>query len=225
MYKKIFLSHYINGRIENMKKILLILCLGLLFFTGCNNTLNTPTKKVEEFLGKYQSMDSEVLAQLDNVISNDATMSDDQKKEYRLLMEKQYQNLSYKIKDENIIDDKATVDVEIEVFDYATSISKSLDYYNEHKDEFADDAKATIDEEDSDNDNDDGDNNDDAESEKDTNEVEDSKYIDYKIKQLKNVTDRIKYEITFNLTKEDDEWKIENISDIDRQKIHGLFEE
>ncbi len=206
-----------------MKKILLILCLGLLFFTGCNNTLNTPTKKVEEFLGKYQSMDSEVLAQLDNVISNDATMSDDQKKEYRSLMEKQYQNLSYKIKDEDIKDDTATVDVEIEVFDYATSISKSLDYYNEHKDEFADDAKATIDEDDSDNDE--GDNNTDDKDDKDANEVEDSKYIDYKIKQLKNVTDRIKYEITFNLTKEDDEWKIENISDIDRQKIHGLFEE
>lgn len=208
-----------------MKKILLILTLGLLFFTGCNNTLNTPTKKVEEFLGKYQSMDSDVLTQLDNVISSDSTMSDDQKKEYRSLMEKQYQNLSYKIKDEKITDDTATVDVEIEVYDYATSISKSLDYYNEHKDEFDDNTKATIDDDtETDADNDDGENNND-ESKSDTDDVEDSKYIDYKIKQLKQVTDRIKYEITFNLTKEDDEWKIDDISDIDRQKIHGLFEE
>ena len=54
---------------------------------------------------------------------------------------------------------------------------------------------------------------------------EDSKYIDYKIKMLKNVTDRKKYDITFNLRKDkDDNWKLEDISDIDRQKIHGLYE-
>ena len=101
-----------------MKKILIGLSL-LLLITGCTSTMNTPTKKVEEFLGKYQSMDSEVLAQLDQVISDDINMSDDQKSEYRSLLEKQYQNLSYKIKNEEIDGNKATVDVEIEVYDYA----------------------------------------------------------------------------------------------------------
>ncbi len=76
-----------------MKKILVCLSLFLLLAVGCTNTMNTPTKKVEELLGKYQKMDSTVLAQLDSVISEDVNMSDEQKKEYRSLMEKQYQQL------------------------------------------------------------------------------------------------------------------------------------
>lgn len=57
---------------------------------------------MEEFMGKYQSMDSDVLAQLDNVVSSDSSMSDEQKKNYKALMEKQYQNMSYKIKNEEV---------------------------------------------------------------------------------------------------------------------------
>lgn len=210
-----------------MKKLLLLLSLSLLLFTGCDNVMNTPTKAVEEFLGKYQSMDSDVLAQLDSVISSDTSMSDEQKKEYRALMEKQYQNLSYKIKDESIKGDQATVDVEIEVFDYATSISKSREYYNEHEEEFKkDEATIDVDDDKDDKDNQDNKNNDDTTGVKGDSLVDEAtEYIDYKIKELKNVTDKVKYEITFNLIKEDGKWKVEDISDVDRQKIHGLFEE
>ena len=63
-----------------MKKIVAI-CLGLLFLVGCSNTMNTPSKKVEEFLGKYQKLDDDVLTQLDVVMDNDAEMNDDQKKD------------------------------------------------------------------------------------------------------------------------------------------------
>ena len=121
-----------------MKRILLGLSFIVLFIVGCTNTMNTPTKRVEELLGKYQKLDSAVLAQLDNVIAEDTTMTDEQKKEYRSLMEKQYQNLSYKIKGEEITGDDASVDVEIEVLDYATSINESRKYYSEHRDEFKD---------------------------------------------------------------------------------------
>ena len=49
-----------------MKKFLFVfLSLLVLFVTGCGNDMATPTSKVEEFLGKYQSMDSDVLTQLD----------------------------------------------------------------------------------------------------------------------------------------------------------------
>ena len=40
-----------------------------------------------------------------------------------------------------------------------------------------------------------------------------------------DVTDKAKYEITFHLNKEDGEWVMEDITDVDRQKIHGLFED
>lgn len=186
-----------------MKRILLGLSFIVLFIVGCTNTMNTPTKRVEELLGKYQKLDSAVLAQLDNVIAEDTTMTDEQKKEYRSLMEKQYQNLSYKIKGEEITGDDATVDIEIEVLDYATSINESRKYYSEHKDEFKDE------------------NIDKTETVVDDN----TKYIDYKIKELKNVTDKKKYDITFNLIKDkNNNWKLEDISDIDRKKIHGLYE-
>ena len=65
-----------------MKKILLCL-FGILLFTGCSCTnttmVSSPTKKVEEFLGKYQNMDTEVLTQLDLIVSEDTTMSDEEK--------------------------------------------------------------------------------------------------------------------------------------------------
>lgn len=197
------------------KKLIILFSLFVLLVTGCGNT-NTPTGKVEEFLGRYQSMNSDVLTQLDNIISNDTTMSDEQKKDYQALMEKQYQNLSYKVKEEDIDGDNATVLVEIEVYDYANSILKSRDYYNEHRDEF----------EKNDKDNDDSSDG----LLEDTGEaVEDaidniSSFIEYKIQQLKDVTDKAKYEITFYLYKEDGEWIVEDITDIDRQKIHGLYE-
>ena len=201
------------------KKIIIFLSLLVMFMTGCGNNSMTPTAKVEEFLGRYQSMDSEVLTQLDNVISNDTSMNDTQKKDYKTLMEKQYQNLSYKIKDEEIDGDEAEVLVEIEVYDYANSIVESREYYTEHRDEF-DDEKIGNDGADTDNDGMD------EEGEVVGGAVATiSSFITYKIKQLMDVTDKAKYEITFHLTKEDGEWVIEDLTDVDRQKIHGLFED
>jgi hypothetical protein len=42
---------------------------------------------------------------------------------------------------------------------------------------------------------------------------------------MKNVSDKIKYTLTFELEKKDKEWKVLEISDIDRKKLHGLFYE
>ncbi len=203
-----------------MKKIIVALFLGAFLLVGCDNTMNTPTSKVEEILGKYQKLDKKVLTELDDVLKNEESMSEDQRKEYKILLEKQYQNLSYKIKNEEIEGDSATVDVEIEVLDYQSSIKKSKEYYAEHKDEFKDDKK-----EDSDN-NDDNTLKDKAEDVKD--EVKDkfddiSSFIDYKIKELKNVNDKTKYDLTFNLTKKDGNWTIDDLTNEDRQKIHGLY--
>lgn len=192
-----------------MKKFLVIF-IGLFLLVGCTDTMNTPSKKVEDFLSKYQKLDSDVLTQLDVTIDNDTSMDADQKKDYRALMEKQYQNLSYKITDEKQEDNTATVDVEIEVFDYASSVNKSREYYKEHKDEF-------LDKDNKDNQKDDGDNK--VEEAIDTAKS----FIDYKIKELKNVEEKNTYQMTFNLTKEDGKWKLNDISDTDRQKLHGLY--
>ena len=188
----------------------------LLLLSGCSNAMDTPTSKVEEFLGKYQRMDDDVVSQLDQVLKDDDSMNDDQKEEYRSILEKQYQNLSYKIENEEINGDNATVDVEIEVLDYATTIAKAKEYYEEHKDEIEKENQ----EEQSDNDN----VVEDATEGVEEAVEESAAYIDYKLKELKSVSDTTTYNITFYLTKEDGEWKLQDLSDLDLRKIHGLYE-
>ena len=175
-----------------MKKILLLIVS--IFLVGCSTNMNSPSRKVEEFLSKYQTLDDDVLTQLQVIVDNDSEMNSDEKKEYIALMQKQYQNLSYKITDEDINDDKATVEVEIEVYDYLTSINKSKEYFSIHKDELVE-------------------NKDEAHS-----------YIDYKIKEMKNVEDRITYIITFYLKKDKNKnWKVEDLNENDIKKIHGIY--
>ncbi len=207
-----------------MKKILIAFLLGIIILTGCNNTMNTPTSKVEDFLGKYQKLDKKVLTELEETLKKDDSMNEEQRKEYQILLEKQYQNLSYKIKNEEIEGDTATVDVEVEVLDYQTSINKSKEYYAEHKDEFKDGDKK-----------DEEDNSNETVKEKVEEAADDVKdeakdkidniasFIDYKIKELKTVNEKIKYDLTFNLTKENGEWVIDDLNDEDRQKLHGLY--
>lgn len=198
------------------KKILFLSSLVIfsLFIVGCGmKDMDSPTSVVEGFLGKYQSMDSSVLSQLDSIISSDTSMNDDQKKDYKALMERQYQNLSYKIKDEEIDGDVATVDVEVEVFDYASSINTSREYFKDHQDEFKSDDSW----------------NGDLENENGEvvgGVIDDlSVFIDFKIKELMDVTDKTKYDITFYLSKKDDKWVLDDLNDSDREKIHGLFDE
>ena len=178
-----------------MKKILLLL-VSLILVTGCNDMMNTPTRRVEEYLGKYQILDSTVLTELDNVVDN-SDYSDEYKEEYKELMIKQYQNLSYKIKNEQTNGDTATVIVELEVFDYNNALSEAEDYIDEHDSEFIDDE----------------------------DETRDEKIDHYKINAMKEVTDKASYTINFSLIKDNKKWVLEKISDSDLEKIHGLYED
>ena len=122
-----------------MKKLLPLL---ILFFTfGCSLS-NTPSSKVEELLSKYQMLDNEISLEIDMVIDKE-NLNEDQKGKYRELIEKQYKNLSYEIKDEKIDGDKATITVQIKVYDYKKVINElnseyddvdyTLEEYNDEK--------------------------------------------------------------------------------------------
>ena len=50
------------------------------------------------------------------------------------------------------------------------------------------------------------------------------KIEEYKIKQLKATTTKTKYTIIFTLTKKDNKWALDKVSDEDLKKIHGLSE-
>lgn len=101
------------------KKIILFVSL-VFILVGCAIS-NTPTSKVEDLFNKYQMVDDDISLGIDNVI-DEQNLSDSHKKRYRKLLENQYKNLSYEIKDELIDGDNATVLVEIEVIDYKRAI-------------------------------------------------------------------------------------------------------
>ncbi len=179
-----------------MKKLILVVFSLLLITCGCDSMMNTPTKRVEEFLNKYQRLDSDVLTQLDEVIKNATyTFNDTQSTSYKELMKKQYKDLTYTIKEELIDGNNATVTVEIEVYDYNKAINDAETYYKNNPNEFK---------------NSDG-------------GIEEEKYMDYKIKKMEAVKDKIKYTLNLTLTKKDKKWVLNDISESDRQKLHGLY--
>ena len=176
-----------------MKVIVFVLVITV----GCGNMMDTPTKKVESLLGKYQNQEKNVITQLDEVVAAAGSLNEEQQEKYRDLMKRQYKNLTYKIKDEVEDGDSATVTVEIQVFDYGKAISDSENYLVDNRNEFILDS--------------------------DSDTIDTIKYLDYKLENMASITDKVTYTINFNLTKEDNEWKLNDLNDIDRMKLHGLY--
>lgn len=178
-----------------MKKVLISFSCILFLIILCGCTMdNTPTKKVENFLDNYQKLDDNVLAQLKNMVDTDTLMNDEQRTIYTDVMKHQYQDLKYKIKDEKIDGDTATVTTEIEVYDYYKTTTDAEEYYNANQKEFYTDGV-----------------------------LDNAKYVAYRIGKLKDTKDKVKYTIDFTLTKVDNNWVLNDIDDTTRQKIHGLY--
>lgn len=179
-----------------MKKILIYFTfiVSLIVLAGCEMN-NTPTKRVEEYLNNYKNLDEEVVTQLDQTVNIDTVMTDDQKTDYKDVLKRQYQNMMYTIKDEVVDGDTATVTVEIEVFDFYKLTQESDTYYQTNPDEFKDE----------------------------TGTIAENKYIDYKLEQMKDYNEKVKYTIEFDLTKQDKTWILNDIDEATRQKIHGLY--
>ena len=113
-----------------------ILIIFLTLLVGC--TLgNTPTARVEDMLSNYQRLDKSINISYTN-ITDDTNISNDLKDRYEELIKKQYKNLSYEIKDEEIDGDTAVVTISVEVMDYKEEINKfnkeeyDLNNYHDH---------------------------------------------------------------------------------------------
>ena len=168
----------------NKNKIVILLSIFIIIIIGCDNTMNTPANKVESFIEKYQRLDKEVIDSLNNIINKDSVMNKKEKKEYLALIQKQYQNLSYKIKGEQIENNVATVEVEIEVLDYKNAINRAKETYQQEKEE---------------------------------------SLMEKRIKEMKKVSNKVKYDLTIHLKNENGIWSIEELTEEDRKKIHGLY--
>ena len=103
-----------------LTKLLLVF---FLFLTACSLG-NTPTSKVESMLYKYQTLDNDIKKDIDATL-NTTDLNEEQYKKYKKLLEKQYQNLTYDVKEESIDNDVATITVEIKVLDSDFTCTKN----------------------------------------------------------------------------------------------------
>ena len=57
----------------------------------------------------------------------------------------------------------------------------------------------------------------------DTGKYDSSKYYDDQLTKLEGANELVKYTITFNLTKKDNEWVIDDLDTSSMEKIHGIY--
>ena len=177
-----------------MKKIIML--LSIIMLVGCTtlDISNTPTKKVEEFLNKYQILDEEILNELDNVIDEKINLNEENKKEYREIIKKQYKDMQYTIKEETIDGNEATVTAEIIVKDFTKIINDAEVYKRQNIKEFYE------------------------------NEIyNDNLYKKYLIEKLKDAKDRITYTLEFTLHKDNKKWILDKITEEVEDKILGIY--
>lgn len=154
---------------------------------------NTPTKKTEQFLSNYQILHKDVISDLDGMI-NKTNYTNEQKEKYKELMKKQYKSLVYEIKEETIDGDKAYVTVQIEVINYGKRLIETENYLNEHRDEFSDNGV-----------------------------YNESKYLSYQLEELEKENEKVKYTLIFSLTKENNKWEIDELTETMEEKINGVY--
>lgn len=176
-----------------MKKIIAL--LSILLLVGCGDLSNTPTKQTEAFFKKYQTLDNAVLSDLNDVLANDTTLTDSQKEEYRNIMKKHYQNLTYEVKEAIENGDEATVKTEIVVTDFNKALDEANSYLLEHPEEFNDEF----------------------------GNYNVTKFNDYRIQKLKEAQEKVKYTLDITLTKKDSKWQVDKQDDSILDKINGTY--
>ena len=186
-----------------MKKItsIILMIIGSILvltnITGCEtNLMNTPTKRVETMLNNYITLNSEVLKDLDETLLTDTTMTVAQKDEYKGIIKKLYQNMAYEIKNETIDGDIATVETEIEVYNYKKIIDDANTYLQNNQSDFL--------------------------TTENTIDVE--KFNDYKLSKLNEAKEKVTYTLNLTLKKVEDKWVLDDLTDTEISKLHGMYE-
>ena len=197
---KLFKTNHNKIREANMKRLEIIIgiCIIVFLVAACsmNDMNNTPTKQVEIFFKKYQMLDESVLNDLNRVVAEEEQFNNEQREKYKDIMKKHYQNLIYNIKDEEVNGDTAIVSVEIEVTDYSRILREAELYLQQNPEEF----------------------------QTDDGEFDIQKYSEYRLNKLEDASETVKYTLDIGLTRIDEEWKVNQISEIDEEKIHGVYE-
>ena len=177
-----------------MKKFLATFFI-IIFLSACTLIeTNSPKEKVKELLDKYKNQDSIVVKELDDIISKE--YKGEYKERYKKLMLNQYKNMEYKITDEIIDGNTAVVTTDVTVYNYGNAIETANEYLKDHEEEFY---------------------------KKDEKVLDNDKFLEYKLDLLEETKDRKTYTVEFTLTKEDKEWVLDDLSNNNISKIHGLY--
>ena len=185
-------------RMVVMKKILKVMLVMVFAITlaGCSCMQKTAKTRVEEFLDQYRNLSASVLGDLDEVVDSETTLSEEQKEKYRDVLKKQYSDLKYEIVDETYDGDTAVVEAKITVYDLYKAQKDASTYLENNRDEFNDE----------------------------NGTYDSSKFMDYRLEQMQDITDTVEYTISFNLTKDNSgNWQINELSQDDLEKIHGIY--
>ena len=172
----------------------IIIILLTIILCACSLT-NSPSLKVKEYLDNFNNLDENVIEDMESAIIKE-NLSSSNTSIYREILTKQYKDLKYEIVDEKINDDKSEVKVKVTVYDLYNSRVESENYMNENQSEFFNEE----------------------------NIFDEEKYMKYRLDEMLKTKNTITHDITFNLTKINDEWKIDNIDREALEKIHGLYD-
>lgn len=176
------------------KKIMLLAVCFIMLFTTACSLGSTPTSAVERLLSKYNTNDEEIVVELDDYV-NESDLTDEQSTKYKDVYLKQFKDMKYEIKEEKIDGDTATVTAQITVYDYYNAEKEANDYLTNNPDEFQTDGV-----------------------------YDKSLFTDYKLKKLSEANDTVDYTIDFTLTKVDNEWVVNDLTNEQLEKIHGVYE-
>lgn len=155
---------------------------------------NTASDAVKDYLNSYNNLDTKVLDDLETEVTKE-NLTLEQSDKYRSILKKQYKDLSYKIIKEEKEDDITLVTTKISVYDLYKAQSDASLYLADNMNEFYDE----------------------------NGKYNSDKYLDYKLEQMKNVTDKVEYTIIFEVEKEDDKYRVLQPSETDLEKIHGVY--
>ncbi len=106
-----------------MRKCLILIILCCVISCGC--TKIHAKDAVISYLEKYRNFTTEIEESIINTLEEEK-LTKEQEEKYILLMKKQFVNLTYRIKAEIYEGDKATIFVDITVYDYNNSIKEAL---------------------------------------------------------------------------------------------------
>ncbi len=155
---------------------------------------NTPKGAVDNYLKKYRNLDSEVLVDLEEIVKKE-NLSKEQQDKYRDVLKKQYKDLSFEIVEEEYNDNVSYVTAKVNVYDLYKAQSDASKYLANNPEKFYNE----------------------------NNEYDVNLFLDYKLDKMKNTTDRVEYNVTFTVVKENDKYVVEQPSEETLQKIHGIY--